>query len=60
MKEMETEKFKKFGSSFLLLLLGVGVGLPVVISLIMALTSKDGFRLDVFLPLCLVLPLSYG
>ncbi len=54
MKEMETEKFKKFGSSFLLLLLGVGVGLPVVISLIMALTSKDGFRLDVFLPLCLV------
>lgn len=54
MKEMETAKFKKFGSSFLLLLLGVGVGLPVIISLIMALTSKDGFRLDVFLPLCLV------
>lgn len=54
MKEMETEKFKKFGSSFLLLLLGVGVGLPVIISLIMALTGKGGFRLDVFLPLCLV------
>lgn len=54
MKEMETEKFKKFGSSFLLLLLGVGVGLPVIISLIMAFTGKGGFRLDVFLPLCLV------
>ena len=54
MKEMETEKFKKFGSSFLLLLLGVGVGLPVIISLIMARTGKGGFRLDVFLPLCLV------
>lgn len=54
MKEMETAKFKKFGSSFLLLLLGVGVGLPVIISLIMSLTGKGGFRLDVFLPLCLV------
>ena len=32
----------------------VGVGLPVIISLIMALTGKGGFRLDVFLPLCLV------
>lgn len=54
MKEMETEKFKKFGSSFFLSLLGVGFGIPFLISLIMTLTNKGGFRWDVFLPLGLV------
>ena len=51
MKEMETEKFKKFGSSFILTLLGVGFGIPFLISLIMCLTAKGGFRWDVFLPI---------
>lgn len=50
----ETEKFKKFGSSFFLLLVGVGFGVPFLISLIMSLTPGDGFRLDVFLPMGLV------
>lgn len=54
MKEMETEKFKKFGSSFILTLLGVGFGIPFLISLIMCLTAKGGFRWDVFLPIGLV------
>ena len=54
MKEMETEKFEKFGSSFILTLLGVGFGIPFLISLIMCLTAKGGFRWDVFLPIGLV------
>lgn len=53
MKE-ETAKFKKFGSFFWLLLLGLGVGAPVIISLIICLFSEGPFRLDVFLPLILV------
>lgn len=41
MKAMETEKFRKFGSSFWLLLLGAGFGLPFLISLIRELASGD-------------------
>lgn len=41
MKAMETEKFKKFGSSFFLLLFGVGFGLPFLISLIRELVRGD-------------------
>lgn len=41
MKAMETEKFKKFGSSFWLLLLGAGFGIPFVISLIFGLGSEE-------------------
>ncbi len=53
MKE-ETAKFQKFGSFFWLLLLGLGIGLPVIISLLICLFSEGPFRLDVFLPLILV------
>lgn len=53
MKE-ETAKFKKFGSFFWLLLLGLGVGAPVIVSLVICLFSEGPFRLDVFLPLILV------
>lgn len=53
MKE-ETAKFKKFGSFFWLLLLGLGFGLPFLISLIMCLFSEGPFRMDVFLPMGLV------
>lgn len=53
MKAMETEKFKKFGSSFFLLLFGVGFGLPFLISLIRELIRGD-FRWGVVLMLSLV------
>lgn len=53
MKE-ETAKFKKYGSFFWLLLLGLGVVLPFLISLIMCLFSEGPFRMDVFLPMGLV------
>lgn len=38
---METEKFRKFGSSFWLLLLGAGFGIPFLISLIRELANGD-------------------
>ncbi|MDE6714103.1 MAG: hypothetical protein K2K20_10240 [Lachnospiraceae bacterium] len=41
MKAMETEKFRKFGSSFWLLLLGTGFVLPFLISLIIELVSGN-------------------
>ncbi len=41
MKAMETEKFRKFGSSFWLLLLGAGLVLPFLISLILELAGGD-------------------
>ena len=53
MKE-ETAKLKKFGSFFWLLLLGLGIGAPVIISLAKFLFSEGPFRLDVFLPLIFV------
>ncbi|MBD5542091.1 MAG: hypothetical protein HDR00_13065 [Lachnospiraceae bacterium] len=49
----ETEKFKKFGGSFFLLLLGAGVGLPFFVSLIIGIVQND-LRLDYFLPLGIV------
>lgn len=53
MKE-ETAKLKKFGSFFWLLLLGLGIGLPVIVSLLICLFAEGPFRLDVFFPLVLV------
>jgi len=50
----ETAKFKKFGSFFWLLLLGLGVGVPVIISLLLCLFSEGPFRLDVFIPFVFV------
>ncbi len=50
----ETAKFKKFGSFFWLLLLGLGVGAPVIISLLLCLFSEGPFRLDVFIPFVFV------
>lgn len=50
----ETAKFKKYGSFFWLLLLGLGFVLPFLISLIMCLFSEGPFRMDVFLPMGLV------
>lgn len=53
MKEMETERFRKFSASFFLLLFGAGIGLPFLFSLIMVLV-KGEFRWDVFLPMGIV------
>lgn len=53
MKQYENERFDKYGSSFFLLLLGLGVVLPFVISLILCIPDEE-FRLNVFLPLGLV------
>lgn len=50
----ETAKFKKYGSFFWLLLLGLGFVLPFLISLIICLFSEGPFRMDVFLPIGLV------
>ena len=49
----ETEKFKKVGKSCFLLLLGAGVGLPFLLSLIMGIAKND-LRLNFFLPLGIV------
>lgn len=48
MKAYETEKFKKFGTSYILLLLAVGFVLPFLISLIRGFTDEE-FRWDVVL-----------
>lgn len=53
MKEHETAQFERFGSFFFLLLLGLGVGLPFLLSLITCI-GMGGLRLDVFLPIGLV------
>ena len=52
MKEFESEKFKKYGSFFFLLVLGVAIGIPFGGSLIVCLLSPP-FRLDVFFPVAL-------
>lgn len=46
----ETEHFKKVGKSFFLLLLGAGLGLPFLFSLIIGI-AKNNLRLNFFLPL---------
>ncbi len=46
----ETEQFKKVGKSFFLLLLGTGVGLPFLASLIIGI-AKNNLRLNFILPL---------
>jgi len=53
MKENETEKFERFGSFFILLLLGLGLGLPFLLSLVACL-GHGQFSLEVFLMLGLV------
>lgn len=52
MKEFESEKFKKYGSFFFLLVLGLAIGLPFGGSLIVCLLNPP-FRPDVFFPLAL-------
>lgn len=39
MKVNETAKFERFGSLFFLLLLGIGIGLPLVLSLLACLAN---------------------
>lgn len=53
MKEHETAEFQRFGSFFFLLLLGLGVGLPFLLSFIVCV-GMDGLRPDTFLPIGLV------
>ncbi len=53
MNNYENEKFERFGSSFFLLLLGLGVGLPFVLSLILCIPDEE-FKLSTFLPLGIV------
>lgn len=54
MKEHETEKFERFGSFFFLLLLGLGLILPFVMSLVFCIAHGGGFRFDTFLILGVV------
>ena len=53
MKPNESAKFERFGSFFFLLLLGLGIVLPALISLA-ACIGHGAFRMDVFLPMTLV------
>lgn len=53
MKE-ETAKFKKYGGFFWALLLGIGFGVPFLVSLIICIFSEGPFRGDVLLMLTLV------
>lgn len=53
MKENETAKFQRFGSFFILLLLGLGLVLPFLLSLLACLGHGE-FRLDAFLTLSVV------
>lgn len=55
MKPHETEKFQRVGSFFFLLLFICGIVVPAIIGLFASLTSDIGFRLDVFLPLTIVM-----
>lgn len=54
MKEHESAKFERFGGSYWLMLLGAGVVLPLLLSLILCV-SKGALELSVFLPMTLVL-----
>ena len=53
MKEHETAQFKKYGSLFFLLLLGIGVVLPFIASLIMCI-ANGALRVDTLLIMTLV------
>lgn len=52
MNNQETEKFQRMGSFFWLLLLGIGIGVPVVISLVITLMN-GGFDMMVFVPMAI-------
>ncbi len=63
MNNQETEKFERVGKFFILLLLGVGIGLPLVISLIISLVymSRDGsFSVEGFLALSVGMIIMIG
>lgn len=53
MNKFESAKFERVGSSYILMVLGIAVVLPLVISLI-ACASQGNFSMSVFLPLALV------
>lgn len=53
MKEHESAKFERFGSFFFLLLFGIGLILPFVVSLILCI-AYGSFKIDVFLIFALV------
>jgi len=53
MSEHESAKFERVGSSYVLMVLGAGVLLPILLSLIACISQGD-FRLSVMLPLALV------
>lgn len=53
MKVNESVKFERYGSVFFLLLAGIGIGLPLVLSLVASLAHPP-FRADVFLGIGLV------
>ena len=53
MSEHESAKFERVGSSYILILLGVGIFLPFLLSLFACMSQGD-FRMSVFLPLALV------
>lgn len=56
MNNQETEKFKRMGSFFWLLLLGIGIGVPVVIALIITLMN-GGFDMMIFAPMAIAIAL---
>ena len=53
-KDYESEKFERIGGLFWLLLLGIGLVLPFLVSLV-ACIAQGALRLDVFLPFGLVM-----
>ena len=53
MKEHENERFEKYGSFFFLLLLGIGVVLPLIVSL-GACIANGQFKMDAFLIMVVV------
>lgn len=63
MNNQETEKFERVGKFFILLLLGVGIGLPIVISLIISLVymGREGsFSVEGFLALSVGMIIMIG
>ncbi|MCM1039050.1 MAG: hypothetical protein NC314_05440 [Roseburia sp.] len=53
MKELENEKFEKYGSFFFLLVLGLGIVLPLVLGLLVGIAGSAP-RMDVILPMALI------
>lgn len=53
MREYESEKFEKYGRFFFLLVFGLGIVLPIVISLIIGLVNKRA-KIEILVPMTLV------